>query len=77
MPKILLIHFVTAVLISGDNSQFDEAGRTPKAIFERAKGYFLKYFGNKYECAQDWNVKTRVINRNVGYRGKEVIKKIW
>lgn len=69
--------YVVAVFVSGDSSQFDGIGITPKTIFEKSKGYFLKYYGSKYECAKDWNVSTLVINRNVRYGDNEVIKTIW
>ena len=69
--------YVVAVFVSGESAQFDGVGLTPKSIFEKGKGYFLKYYGSKYECTQDWNVKTLVLSRNVRYGDKEVIKTIW
>lgn len=46
-------------------------------IFKKTKGFLLKYSNiSKYE-ANDWNVKTFIIERNARYRDKEIQKKIW
>ena len=65
--------------MNGSKAEFASwAIRDPQEIFKRAKGYLLKYqdITAKYD-ANDWNIKTIVLDRNARYRDEEIKKKVW
>jgi hypothetical protein len=46
-------------------------------VFKKTKGFLLKYQTiSKYE-ANDWKVKTMIVERNSRYLDEEIKKKIW
>lgn len=63
--------YVVAVFVMGSEAQFEGwAIPDPRKIFDKIKGYFMKFCGSVFRCAQDWNVKNLILNRNVRYEDR-------
>lgn len=69
---------VIAIFVAGRYSQFigwHEAN--PVRIFEKNKGFLLKYPDSKVGEAGDWNIKVIAVNKMTRYQDIDVQRFIW
>ena len=66
------------IFVEGRRNEFQSwPVKEHSQLFKNAKGFCVKYKNNKTEGANDWNVRTLIVEKHIRFRDQDIKNYIW